>query len=157
MCGRYALVNGKEVYLTGSQMTKMRELGQPFNLLPRYNASPTQMMPVIYIRDGELVVQPMQWWLVPQWSKDGKVNFSTFNAKSETLEQSKLFSPYFKGSRCLIPAEAFYEWKKISDKEVFIIECRSYSTARTTHNGLTRTTTTPVNSGNCWCRIPRAR
>jgi len=117
MCGRYALVNGKEVFLTGSQMMKMRELGQAFKLLPRYNASPTQMMPVIYIREGELVVQPMQWWLVPHWSKDGKVNFSTFNAKSETLEQSKLFSPYFKGSRCLIPAEAFYEWKKISDKE----------------------------------------
>ena len=25
MCGRYALVNGKEIFLTGSQMTKMRE------------------------------------------------------------------------------------------------------------------------------------
>ena len=53
------------------------------------------MMPVVYIRGGELVVQPMQWWLVPQWSKDGKVNFSTFNAKSETIEKEQAFQPVF--------------------------------------------------------------
>jgi putative SOS response-associated peptidase YedK len=54
----------------------------------------------------------MQWWLIPHWSKDGKPGFSSFNAKAETLDQSKLFSPYFKGSRCLIPADAFYEWQR---------------------------------------------
>ena len=119
MCGRYALVDGKKVFVTFEQMKKVRVLGQVFDLLPRYNASPMQRMPVIAIRDSELVVQSMQWWLVPHWSKDGKANFSTFNAKAETLGQSKLFSPYFKRSRCLVPADAFYEWKKSSTiKEV---------------------------------------
>jgi putative SOS response-associated peptidase YedK len=112
MCGRYALVEGKKVYLTFQQMKSMREVGSVFELLPRYNAAPMQTMPVIAVRDGALTIQPMQWWLVPHWSNDGKVNFSTFNAKAETLEQSKLFHPYFKSSRCLVPAEAFYEWKK---------------------------------------------
>jgi putative SOS response-associated peptidase YedK len=82
--------------------------------LPRFNASPMQRMPVIARRDGELVLQKMQWWLIPHWSKDGKIKATTFNAKAETLDLSKLFTPYFTSSRCLVPADAFYEWKKIT-------------------------------------------
>lgn len=85
---------------------------EAFDGLPRFNASPMQRMPVIAEREGELVARKMQWWLVPHWSKDGKINATTFNAKAETLGESKLFAPYFKSSRCLIPAEAFYEWKR---------------------------------------------
>jgi len=82
--------------------------------LPRYNASPMQRMPVVAVRNNNLIVQKMQWWLIPHWSKDGKIKATTFNAKAETLDQSKLFSPYFKSSRCLIPADAFYEWQKLT-------------------------------------------
>jgi putative SOS response-associated peptidase YedK len=56
----------------------------------------------------------MRWGLVPHWSKEGKTEFSTFNAKSETLHSSKLFAPYFKSARCLIPADGFFEWMKYS-------------------------------------------
>jgi putative SOS response-associated peptidase YedK len=119
MCGRYALIDGKKVFLTFNQMKKMRELGQAFEMLPRYNASPMQKMPVIAQREGETVVQAMQWWLIPHWSKENKPGFSAFNAKAETLETSNLWKTYFKGSRCLVPADAFYEWKKITTtKEV---------------------------------------
>ena len=121
MCGRYVLIDGKKVFATFAMLKNLRhvgpasgEAGDPFSDLPRYNASPMQKMPVLAIRDGEIVTQKMQWWLIPHWSKDGKVNFSTFNAKAETLEQSRLFSPYFKGSRCLVPANAFYEWQKVT-------------------------------------------
>ena len=87
--------------------------------LPRFNAAPMQRMPVIAERDGELVIEKMQWWLIPHWSKDGKIKATTFNAKAETLDESKLFMPYFKSSRCLVPADAFYEWKNIAvQKEV---------------------------------------
>lgn len=113
MCGRYVLIDGKKVFATFVMLKDMKRAGDAFDELPRYNASPMQQMPVVAVRDGKLQAQKMQWWLIPHWSKDGKVNFSTFNAKAETLEQSKLFSSYFKGSRCLVPADAFYEWKKI--------------------------------------------
>lgn len=113
MCGRYALVNGKKVFLTWEKLKEIVKKGIPFEILPRYNAAPKQKMPVVAVRDNELKVEMMQWGLVPHWSKEPKTEFSTINAKSETLEQSKLYSPYFKGSRCLMPADAFYEWKKI--------------------------------------------
>ena len=113
MCGRYILVNGKMVLQSflNLHMTSIRDA---FSDLPRYNASPMQHMPVFAVREGELVAEKMRWWLVPHWSKDGKIKATTFNAKAETLDQSKLFAPYFKSSRCLIPADAFYEWKRIT-------------------------------------------
>jgi len=117
MCGRYAFINGKMVFeLVGRNLGNRKDA---LDDLPRFNAAPMQRMPVIAERGGELVIQKMQWWLIPHWSKDGKINATTFNAKSETLDQSKLFSPYFKSSRCLVPADAFYEWKNITlQKEV---------------------------------------
>ncbi len=111
MCGRYVLIDGKKVLASFAMINQIKDAGTAFEGLPRYNASPMQKMPVVVVRDGDLVVQKMQWWLVPHWSKDGKVNFSTFNAKAETLEKSRLYAPYFRGSRCLVPADAFYEWK----------------------------------------------
>jgi putative SOS response-associated peptidase YedK len=118
MCGRYALVNGKMIFqLFGNNRLGNRK--DALDDLPRYNVSPMQRMPVIAEREGKLVIQKMQWWLIPHWSKDGKIKATTFNAKAETLNQSKLFMPYFKSSRCLVPADAFYEWKKITmQKEV---------------------------------------
>jgi putative SOS response-associated peptidase YedK len=133
MCGRYALVDGLHVFMTFQVMKTMRAEGKVFELLPRYNASPMQTMPVVAVRGGALLVQPMRWWLVPHWSKDGKPVASTFNAKAETLGQSRLFSPYFKGSRCLVPADAFYEWqsapavKTIGGKSRAVVEKHPYA------------------------------
>jgi len=112
MCGRYVFIDGKKVLATFALLQDLDPKSGAFKELPRYNASPLQRMPVFAVRDGTLTAEQMRWGLVPHWSKDGKVAFSTFNAKAETLDQSKLYSTYFKGSRCLIPADGFYEWKK---------------------------------------------
>jgi putative SOS response-associated peptidase YedK len=34
------------------------------------------------------------------------------------LHASKLFSPYFKSARCLVPANGFFEWKKFTVQSV---------------------------------------
>lgn len=112
MCGRYAIIDGKRVLATFPMLQQAVVSEGVFSGLPQYNASPMQKLPVIAVREGALTIQRMQWSLVPHWSKEPRSAFSTFNAKGETLEKSRLFSPYFKRSRCLIPADAFYEWKK---------------------------------------------
>lgn len=112
MCGRYVLIDGKVIFAVSAQLQTWRNQGKEFDILPRYDARPTNMMPVVAQRDGKYLVQMMRWGLVPHWSKEGKTEFSTFNAKSETLHTSKLFAPYFKSARCLIPADGFFEWKK---------------------------------------------
>lgn len=112
MCGRYVLIDGRIVFAVSAQMQTWRNEGKDFDLLPRYDARPTSLMPVVAERGGEVRVDLMRWGLVPHWSKDGKTEFSTFNAKAETLASSKLYGPYFKSARCLIPADGFFEWKK---------------------------------------------
>jgi putative SOS response-associated peptidase YedK len=114
MCGRYVLIDGKIIFAVSAQLQTWRNEGKEFDILPRYDARPTNLMPVVAQRDNRIQVQMMRWGLVPHWSKDGTSEFSTFNAKSETLHSSKLFAPYFKSARCLIPADGFFEWMKYS-------------------------------------------
>jgi putative SOS response-associated peptidase YedK len=116
MCGRYAFISGRNVQKTYDLFRTIQNAAEAFKDLPRYNAAPMQRLPVFAVRDNVLTAEIMQWWLVPHWSKTNKTEFSTFNAKAETIEKSKLYSPYFKGSRCLVPADAFYEWKKTTIK-----------------------------------------
>ncbi len=113
MCGRYAVLSEKKIFSLAPWVKNAEVFGDPFDSLPRYNASPMQKLPVISMRQNSLRIEPMQWWLVPHWSRDGKTLGSTFNARSETLLASKLFAPYFKSSRCVVPADAFYEWQKL--------------------------------------------
>jgi putative SOS response-associated peptidase YedK len=122
MCGRYIMLGNGVFQLLkngnlGRRMDKYEDLDKMLGELPIFNASPMQRMPVIAELNGELVIRKMQWWLIPHWSKDGKVRVSAFNAKAETLKQSKLFAPYFRSSRCLVPADGFYEWKKTDANE----------------------------------------
>jgi putative SOS response-associated peptidase YedK len=112
MCGRYAIIDGKKVLASFPMLQQAVVEEGVFSGLPQYNAAPMQKLPVVAVRGGALTVQRMQWSLVPHWSKEPKSEFSTFNAKGENLEKSRLFASYFKGRRCLVPADAFYEWKK---------------------------------------------
>lgn len=58
----------------------------------------------------------MRWGLVPFWSKDGTAAFNTVNAKAETVATSPAFREPWKRRRCLVPADWFYEWKKLDEK-----------------------------------------
>lgn len=119
MCGRYAIVNGKRVLLTIQNMSQLLEQSYLLDILPRYNAAPKQKMPVVAVRENTTKIEMMLWGLVPHWSKEPKTAFSTINAVGEKLAESKLYAPYFRSSRCLVPADAFYEWKKLNvEKEV---------------------------------------
>jgi putative SOS response-associated peptidase YedK len=58
----------------------------------------------------------MRWGLIPFWSKDEKIGLRTINAKAETITTTPAFREAFRYRRCLIPADAFYEWQKLDAK-----------------------------------------
>ncbi|MEO7908171.1 MAG: SOS response-associated peptidase [Roseiflexaceae bacterium] len=105
MCGRYSLVPTEN--LAARFDIKQAQL----TLAPRYNVAPSQSMPIV-VRNSPNRLIEMQWGLIPSWSKEPRAQFSTINARAETITKSPVFRGPFKNRRCLVPATAFYEWRK---------------------------------------------
>ena len=55
----------------------------------------------------------LQWGLVPWWwSKDIKIGARCINGMAETVAQKPFRDAVARGQRCIVPVDAFYEWKK---------------------------------------------
>lgn len=75
---------------------------------PRYNISPTQRVPVIVQKNSnQYELRFLKFGWNPQWMK-GKL---LINARLETLAEKISFKRSHEKSRCLIPADGFYEWQ----------------------------------------------
>jgi len=85
---------------------------------PSYNVAPQSVQPVVRLdRDsGAREFALMRWGLVPFWAKDAKFGYSTINARAEEVATKPAYREAFKRRRCLVPADAFYEWQRIDKK-----------------------------------------
>lgn len=117
MCGRYLRRSDKQRI---AEAFHLGELPESFVLPPDYNVAPTTFQPVIRLnRDtGEREIVLMRWGLIPYFAKSAAQfkGFGTINAKAETLQERALWRGPFQKRRCLVPADGFYEWKKIDPK-----------------------------------------
>jgi putative SOS response-associated peptidase YedK len=59
--------------------------------------------------DGNHRLREGRWWLVPWWAKE-MPKAAMFNARIESVDASGAFKDAFQSTRCLIPADGFYEW-----------------------------------------------
>lgn len=106
MCGRFTIFADPE------RLAERFQAALPAGgLQPRYNAAPTQQLPVI-LNDGPPAIQFLQWGLIPFWAKDPSIGSRMINARSETLVDKPAFRAAFKKRRCLVLADGFYEWQK---------------------------------------------
>ncbi len=108
MCGRFA------------QERPASELAEIFAAEPladdlgaRYNVAPTDDAFVVVQRDDRRAITAYRWGLVPHWSTDLKAGSRMFNARAETITTSPAFRAAFQRRRCLVPVDAFYEWRRI--------------------------------------------
>ena len=78
-------------------------------------SAPAQPVPVIRQHPKQPVrqVSLMRWGLIAHWSKDPSIATSTINAKSETAATKPAFRDPLKLRRCLIPADGFYESRRL--------------------------------------------
>ncbi len=69
--------------------------------------------------EGQIKTTFMTWGFIAPWAKEPleKGIPRPFNARSETVEEKKLFSGSWKHKRCLIPASGFFEKKYRIRKE----------------------------------------
>jgi putative SOS response-associated peptidase YedK len=59
----------------------------------------------------------LRWGLIPVWAKEASMGSRMINARSETAAEKPSFRTAFKRRRCLIPADGFYEWRKIGKRK----------------------------------------
>ncbi len=117
MCGRYTLRKGLSD--VAKQLGSYAFEPSPdfaASATPRYNIAPTQSNLVLrkaFDETKRLQAAYLRWGLVPSWSKTPLTQTPMINACSETVAEKPSFRAAFQRRRCLIPADGFYEWKKI--------------------------------------------
>ena len=110
MCGRYAITLPPEAVRAYFAFAE-----QP-NFPPRYNIAPTQPIPVVLAdprsAGGARHFILMRWGFLPGFVKDPKGFPLIVNARAETIAEKPSFRAALRRRRCLVIADAFYEWRK---------------------------------------------
>jgi putative SOS response-associated peptidase YedK len=122
MCGRFASFLPPDAIRALFQTA-----GSLPNVAPNWNVAPTQQAMVVRLHPetGERRLDLLKWGLVPSWTKDLKAARKPINARSETAASSGMFGEAMALRRCLVPADAFYEWKTLpSGKQPYAIARR---------------------------------
>lgn len=106
MCGRYSLFVDPERIETRFDVAVE-------GYEPRYNAAPSQSLPVITDDEADTLTRA-EWGLIPPWAEQ-REDGGHINARAETLSEKASFRASFEqsgsaGGRCLVPADGFYEW-----------------------------------------------
>jgi putative SOS response-associated peptidase YedK len=99
--------------------------GVPKGIKPHYNISPVQSVPVVVSVDGKNEMSLMKWGFIPKGAANANsvFRYKTFNARSEGIFDKPTWQTAIRSTRCLIPANGFYEWKKTSNsKQPFYIQ-----------------------------------
>ena len=124
MCGRYIIEDGEDVVEMRKIFDKLSEFysyTEEFQKVKKGEIFPTDTVPVI-IPERELNVDivPMQWGFKPVVPKGRAL----INARSESVYVKPTFKDAMKDRRCIIPANGFFEWKRMPDgkKQKYLIK-----------------------------------
>lgn len=109
MCGRYAIT------LPPEAVRGYFAYRETPNFPPRYNIAPTQPIPIVtadpFSGGVERRFRLMRWGFLPGFAKDPKAFPLIINARLEGVAGKASFRAAMKRRRCLVIADAFYEWR----------------------------------------------
>jgi putative SOS response-associated peptidase YedK len=109
VCGRFTSTSTIEDLASCFGADEVRTEALP----PRWNVAPTDPVVAVATRPGPdrmRVLGRFRWGLVPSWASDPSVGSRMINARAETVATRPAFRAALERRRCLIPADAFYEW-----------------------------------------------
>ncbi|HWV79332.1 MAG TPA: SOS response-associated peptidase [Isoptericola sp.] len=121
MCGRYASFRDAQDI---ADDLAVAEIAEDARLLPpSWNVAPTDPVRIVVERPrrleggqtGEITrsMRLARWGLVPSWAKDPSIGARMINARTETLLDKSAFAKPLGVRRCLLPADGYYEWRKL--------------------------------------------
>lgn len=127
VCGRFVasapaseladLLDVDDVSYLGSDGSDSSEEDADPEPPPRWNVAPTDDVWAISSRrddDGDLrrQLRRYRWGLVPSWAESPAGAAKSINARAETVMDKPMFRNALERRRCIVPADAFYEWKR---------------------------------------------
>jgi len=109
MCGRYHVSNSPAV------QGLLNSLGMGESITPRRNIAPGAYGQFVIERDGQRALLDGMFSLLVEPKPAGvgyrpSPKFSTFNARSDRLTESRLWRGRFARQRAIVPADGFHEW-----------------------------------------------
>jgi putative SOS response-associated peptidase YedK len=114
MCGRFNVLTSAQGFVDLLQV--MVRIDAELDSHPNYNVAPTHQ--IVALRQESAQDEPrmvmLRWGLIPHWAKDMSIGNRMINARSESAAIKPAFRHAYKFSRCLIAADGWYEWRKIS-------------------------------------------
>ena len=118
MCGRYTSTTSATDLARIFEVEEVRAEALP----PRYNVAPSLDVFAVALRRPKTeksqgkgphrALGTFRWGLVPSWAKDAKSGNRPINARSESIATKPAFRAAIARRRCLLPADAFYEWQR---------------------------------------------
>lgn len=120
MCGRFASFRDSQDL---ADELAVAEIADDARLLPpSWNVAPTDPVRIVVERPDRATgvvtrsLRVARWGLVPSWSKDPSAGAPMFNARAESLQDKPAFAKPFAARRCIVPAEGYFEWRKLADR-----------------------------------------
>ncbi len=108
MCGRYAST------LPAAAIARLFHVtGTLPERAPSWNIAPSQAAPVVrrHPTTGARHLDLLRWGFLPHWTPDARAARRPINARAETVATAPMWRDAFARRRCLVPADAFYEWR----------------------------------------------
>ncbi|MDA8369632.1 MAG: SOS response-associated peptidase [Nocardiopsaceae bacterium] len=137
MCGRYAQARNQhelqsafgfpEIGAAERESEGTRAWPPLEELQPDYNVAPGKSVYAVLgtppgeagqgeRQAGPQALRTLRWGLVPSWAKDANIGYKMINARSETVAEKPAFRAAFARRRCLLPADAYYEWQLLPEQ-----------------------------------------
>ncbi|WP_068769300.1 SOS response-associated peptidase [Termitidicoccus mucosus] len=117
MCGRYTLRDPAGVARALSRLgADMPDDEYEQEWRPRYNVAPTQSMPVICRGsrgNRQIETSLMRWGITLRPAGEEKQRL-LINARAESAWQKPSFRASLQYRRCIIPADGFFEWRRVA-------------------------------------------
>ncbi|MFY0685653.1 MAG: SOS response-associated peptidase [Cyclobacteriaceae bacterium] len=100
-----------------SELEQAFQLDHFDNWSIRYNAAPTQLLPVS-TQNNPKAVQLFTWGLMSRLANNKKLSPKLFNLPLESALTKPSYKKTMTSRRCIIYADGFYVWKPISKKKL---------------------------------------
>lgn len=109
MCGRFS--QGEPSHRISDYFGAYPDEDLPEGL---YNVPPTETIRVVVQREDERRLMAATWGFRPFWADDEtkRAAQTWINARAETAWDSPAFGRSLRSRRCVVPADAFYEWDR---------------------------------------------